>query len=410
MTEAIVFAREPTRAPSRARLVRGLLLVLVLLATGGLGWRWWQGHQATQATTAATRSHASDVVPVLVATAANSDVPIYLDALGTVQASSTVTIKPMVDGPLLEVRFREGQDVKTGDVLAKIDPRTYQAALDQAVAKKAQDEANLANARIDLTRYQRLAKTEYASQQQAEGQKATVAQLEAQVAQDQAQIDNARTQLSYTTITSPIDGRAGIRQVDAGNIVHATDTTGMVVLTALKPIAVIFTLPQQNLDPVAAAMGRGAAEVLAVSDTGATLDRGTLEVLDNQVDPTTGTIKLKATFPNTDLRLWPGGFVRVKLLVDTQNGAITVPPAAVQRGPRGAYVYVAQADGTVVRRMVEVGHEDVQASIIVSGVAAGERVITDGASRLTDGAKITVLPAAGTPDAAPRAGKGSKAL
>jgi len=413
MNEAIIYAREPTRAPSRTRLIRGLLVVLVLLAIAGLGWRWWQGHQVATAPSGATRGHASDAVPVLVAPATRADVPIYLDALGTVLAWSTVTIKPMVDGPLIEVRFHEGQDVRTGEVLAQIDPRTFQAALDQAVAKKAQDEATLANARVDLARYLKLAKTEYASQQQAETQKATVAQLEAQVAQDQAQIDTARTELSYATITSPIDGRAGIRQVDAGNIVHATDTTGVVVLTSLKPIAVIFTLPQQDLALVKTAMDRGAAEVLAVSDAGATLDRGTLEVLDNQVDPTTGTIKLKARFPNTELRLWPGGFVRTKLLVDTEKGAITVPPAAVQRGPRGPFVYVANADGTAARRMVEVGHEDVRASIITSGVTEGEQVVTDGASRLTDGAKITVLPPAGkpaegTPDAAPRSRKGAK--
>ncbi len=285
---------------------------------------------------------------MLVATAEQKDVPIYLDALGTVQAFNTVTVKPMVDGPLNAVNFTEGQDVKKGDVLAQIDPRTYQAALDQATAKKAQDEAQLANARLDLARYTKLAANNYSSGQQADTAKAQVAQLEALVNQDQAQIDNARTLLGYTTITSPLDGRTGMRQVDAGNIVHASDTTGMVVITQLHPISVVFTLPQQTLAQVSRAMAQGAAKVLAYAQgaiggqTG-TLDTGTLTVLDNQVDPTTGTIKLKATFPNPENRLWPGAFVGVQVQVDTAKDAIVVPPAAVQRGPRSAFVYVVES-------------------------------------------------------------------
>jgi multidrug efflux system membrane fusion protein len=311
-----------------------------------------------------------------------------------------VTVKPQVDGVLVEVRFKEGQDVRVGDVLARIDPRTYQAALDQQVAKKAQDQANLANARLDLVRYQKLAATAYTSAQQADTQKSTVAQLEAQVAQDQALIDNARAQLSYTTITAPIDGRAGIRQVDAGNIVHASDTNGLVVLTTLKPISVVFTLPQQSLPAVAAAMQAGTPTVLALPQTldaaaaRRPLDRGTLTVLDNQVDQTTGTIKLKATFPNEKLVLWPGAFLTIRLQVEVKQAALVIPPVAVQRGPNGAYVYVVNDDLTVSRRVVKVGHEDQVASIIEEGLKPGERVVTDGASRLSDKSKVTISPPA----------------
>jgi multidrug efflux system membrane fusion protein len=334
-------------------------------------------------------------VPVVVSTVTQRDVPIYLDGLGTVQAFNTVTIKPMVDGPLTAVNFKEGQSVKVGDVLATIDARTYQAALDQAVAKKQQDAAQLANARIDLVRYQKLIALSSTSAQLADTQKATVAQDEAQVAQDQAQIDNARTQLSYTTITSPIEGLTGMRQVDAGNIVHAADTTGLVVLTQMHPISVVFTLPQQTLPTVAKAMRDGTPEVLAYSQGAdptpeGLLDRGTLAVLDNQVDPTTGTIKLKATFPNSDNKLWPGGFVGVRLLVDVAKAAAVVPPAAVQRGPRGTYVYIVTGKDTVTRRSVTVGHEDETASVITDGVKPGDRVVVDGAARLTDGSHVTI--------------------
>ncbi len=377
---------------------RVVLIVLLLAAVAGGGWWWLRGRAPDPAALATAR----DPIPVLLATADKRDVPIWLDGLGTALASATVTIKPQVDGVLTEVRFREGQDVRAGDVLARIDPRTYQAALDQAVAKKAQDAANLANARVDLARYTKLAATAYTSAQQADTQRATVAQLEAQVAQDQAAIDNARAQLSYTIIVSPIDGRTGIRQVDQGNLVHASDTTGIVVITTLRPIAVVFTLPQQNLPAVAAAQAQGAPEALALAQgdaDGTPLDRGTLAVLDNQVDPTTGTIKLKAMFPNEHLRLWPGAFVTVRLLVQTRHDAVVVPSAAVQRGPAGPYLYVVGEDLAARRRAVAIGHEDPQASIVESGLRPGERVVVDGAARLSDGAKVSI----GTPPEGPPA-------
>jgi multidrug efflux system membrane fusion protein len=306
--------------------------------------------------------------------------------------------------------------VKKGDLLAKIDPRTYQAALDQAAGKKAQDEAQLANARLDLGRYQKLVANNYSSAQQADTARAQVAQLEAQVTQDQAQIDTARTQLGYTTIVAPLEGRTGMRQVDAGNIVHAADTTGMVTITQLHPISVMFTLPQQSLPAVATAMRGAAPKVLAYAQGAAgspagVLDTGVLAVLDNQVDPTTGTIKLKATFPNSGDRLWPGAFVGVQLQVDTARDAVVIPSAAVQRGPRGAYVYVIDQNNTASRRNVTIGHEDAQGSIVTEGVKPGDKVVIDGTSRLSDASKVTIVqPAAAgaSPTAAQPAAPGTR--
>ncbi|HEY2132352.1 MAG TPA: efflux RND transporter periplasmic adaptor subunit [Acetobacteraceae bacterium] len=387
---------------------RIFVLLICVLAIAGGGYWWFAVHTKAADQQARLRRGAGDgVIPVSVTAVTQQDVPIYLEGLGTVQASATVTVKPMVDGKLMEVRYREGQDVHVGDVLAIIDPRTYQAALDLAVAKKQQDESLLANARVDLARYQKLAATAYTSAQQADTQKALVAQDQAQVAQDQAQIDTARTNLSYCTITSPVEGRAGIRLVDAGNIVHAADATGLVVLTTLKPISVVFTLPQQSLPAVAGAMAAGTPAVLALPQAAdqatkaKVLDTGTLTVLDNQVDPTTGTIKLKANFPNERLLLWPGAFVTVRLRVDIVRGAVVVPPVAVQRGPQGPYVYVLNGDQTVSRRGVREGHEDLAAAIIADGLKPGEQVVIDGAARLTDKAKVTVLQPAGTAPATP---------
>ncbi|HUB16748.1 MAG TPA: efflux RND transporter periplasmic adaptor subunit [Acetobacteraceae bacterium] len=385
--------REPAALSARGRSRPWLMTALCLLvvaAIAGAVWFWPPGTIKK----ANTNPMAGQPIPVVAATATRRDVPIYLDGLGTVQAFYTVTIHTMVDGPLVAVDFKEGQDVGKGAVLAQVDSRIYQAALDQAVAKKAQDEAQLANARVDLVRYQKLVATNYTTAQTADTQKALVAQLEAQVRGDQAQIDTARTQLSYCTIVSPIDGRTGIRQVDPGNIVHATDTMGLVVVTQLQPISVVFSLPQQALPAVARAMQRSEAKVLAYPEDaaggrGQALDAGVLTVLDNQVDPTTGTIKLKATFPNRNHLLWPGGFVAMRLQVETAHDALVVPPAAIQRGPNGPYVFVID-HGKAKRQEVTLGAEDEQASIVTAGLMAGETVVIEGASRLSDGTKVSV--------------------
>ena len=409
--------------------MKRILIILALLGLAGGAVYWWVDVRggAEQAADSGGRGRGrrggpdpNTPVPVLAAKSANRDVPIYLDALGTVQAYNLVSVRPMVEGPLVEVRFKEGQDVKVGDVLARIDPRPYQASLDAAVAKKQQDEATLANAKVDAARYAKLVASNYSSAQQADTARALVAQLDAQVRGDQAQIDTAKTQLSYATITAPIDGRIGLRQVDLGNIVHASDTTPLTAITQLQPISVVFTLPQQALPQVARAMEGGMPEVLAVGaggatasgatgqDGGAVIDRGRLAVLDNQVDPTTGTIKLKATFPNADLKLWPGGFVNVRMKVQTEQNAVTVPTAAVQRGPQGPYVFVIKSDDTAERRSVKLGHEDDQIAIVQSGLKPGEQVVTDGAQRVTDGGKVAVAGADGNaPEAVPLRERGA---
>ncbi len=397
--------------------MRRLIWLLILVGIIGGGAYYFFGVYQPNAQVQATnrRNQANLPVPVVVATAAVQDVPIFLEGLGTVQASANVTVHTQVDGKLIEVNFKEGQDVKAGDVLARIDPRSYQAALDQAVAKKAQDSATLANARLDMARYNKLAATAYTSAQQADTARSQVAQDEALVASDQAQIDAARVNLGYTSIVAPIDGRTGLRLVDPGNIIHASDTTGLVVLTTLKPISVVFTLPQQSLrqvsdaitaaraggpDPMTAARAGGTmplAIALPQDNTTEELDRGTLIVLDNQVDPATGTIKLKASFPNTRLRLWPGAFTTVRLLVDTLKAAITVPPVAVQRGPTGTFIWVMKGDAAVERRLVTVGHEDLNTSVITAGLTAGEQVVVDGAARLNENSRVNIVQPAGAP-------------
>lgn len=387
----------------RTRSLAVILLVIlaVLAAIFGLV-KLRSGHKVSG-------KHDADAAPIPVATAQAkvADVPLTIDGIGTVQALNTVNIKPMVDGPLTEIHFREGQDVHQGEVLARIDQRTYQAAYDQAVAKKAQDEATLSNAQRDLARYDKLAKTQYTTAQQFDTQRATVAQTEALVRQDQAQIDTARTNLSYTTIVAPVDGRVGIRQVDIGNLVHGSDATPLTVLTTLRPISVVFTLPQQTLPDVVtaieAARGEGGAVVEALpqdggdpGDTGAppkVLDRGRVSVLDNQVDQNTGTIKLKALFANPALRLWPGAFVNIRLFLRVDRGVVTVPTGAIQRGPQGAFVFTLDHD-LARRHPVVVARQDEQVAVVSGGLQTGQVVVTDGASRLTEGTHVHVLPPA----------------
>jgi multidrug efflux system membrane fusion protein len=331
-------------------------------------------------------------VPVLVAAAKNADVPVYLDAVGTVRALNTVTVRPQVDGKLMAVNFKEGQDVKKGDVLARIDPTTYQALLDQARAKKAQDEALLGNARNDLERYEKLAATNAINKQQSDTQRALVAQYAAQVQADQAAVESAQATLGYTSIVAPIAGRTGIRMVDEGNIVHASDTnSAIVVITEIKPISVLFNLPQQNLTQVNDAFAKGSLAVDALrSDNNAVIDRGTLTVVDNQVDPTTGTVKLKAEFPNANLPLWPGQFVNVQLLIDTLKQVVVIPTGAVQRGPDGTFVYVIKDDNTSTMRPIQVAKQDETQTVVKSGVQPLEKVVTTGFARLTDGVKVSI--------------------
>jgi membrane fusion protein, multidrug efflux system len=373
--------------------MRGLRRVLIILFVGVLaGGAAWAiiGKSAPPQPRPGTQSESDEPVPVLAAEANVADVPVYLDGVGTVRALNMVTVHTLVDGTLTAVNFREGQDVKAGDVLARIDPRTYQAQLDQAVAKKALDEAQLANARLDLDRYTNLIKTNAATRQQLDTQRAMVAQLEAQVKLDQGAIDNAKTYLDYCTIVSPLGGRTGLRLVDQGNIVHAADPTGIVVVTQIQPIAVLFTLPQQLLPRVNKAFGTGplAAEATA-SDSKIVLDRGTLTVINNQVDPTTGTVQLKAEFPNLDLQLWPGQFVNIRLLIDTLQRVVAVSSAAIQRGPNGPFVYVVQADGTASVRPITVAQQDENRAVVV-GIAASEAVVTTGFGQLANGRKVRV--------------------
>src|SRR4051795_4481733 len=284
------------------------------------------GQQQQETKQRRARANQDQPAPVLVARASVADVPIYLDAVGNTRALNTVTVRPQVGGQIVKVAFKEGQDVQKGFVLAEIDPRTYQAQYDQAVAKKAQDEATLANARIDLERYTRLAAMNSGSKQQADTQKALVAQLEAQVQGDQGAIDNATTMLSYTKIVAPFDGRTGIRLIDEGNLVQPSTSSGIVVITQIQPISVLFNLPQQQYPQVSKAFTAGPLPVDALAADGSTrLDNGTLEVIDNQMDQATGTIRMKAVFPNKQLQLWPGQFVNIRMLVDTLKQVITVP-------------------------------------------------------------------------------------
>lgn len=329
-------------------------------------------------------------VPVLAASARTADVPVLLEGVGTVKALNAVVVRPQVDGQIISIAFREGQEVEKGDVLAQIDPTLYKATLAQVSAKKAQDEAQLANARRDLARYETLVANKSGTIQQLETQRALIAQLEAQIRADQAAIDSAAATLGYTTIRAPISGRTGLRLVDVGNLVRAGESSGVVALTQVRPITVIFNLAQQHASRVMAAMAAGpvAAEALD-GEARVVIDRGVLSVVDNQIDQTTGSVRLKAEFPNADLRLWPGGFVNVRLTIETLRGVVVAPTAAIQRGPKGAFVYVAEGERASLRPVV-VRQQDETQAVVAEGLAAGERVLTSGFARLSDKARIVI--------------------
>jgi len=385
------FSRNQKRA-----VVVGAALVAMLLI-------WRITHKPADAASRA----APQPIAVDIAAVGHADVPIYLQGLGTVQAFYTVTVTARVDGELQKIAFTEGQTVHKGDLLAQIDPRPNQAAYDQAMATKAKDESLLANARRDFDRYTLLQPQNLASKQTVDTARALVDQLTAQLQVDQAIIDNAHTQLQYTRITSPINGRTGIRLIDPGNIVHAAGTTGIVVVTQVQPISVVFTVPEEELSAVGAALAAGPVPVTTLSRDGSTvLDQGTLSLIDNEIDQTTGTARLKATFANANNTLWPGQYVNARVLVRTEHNALTLPTAAVQLGPNGPFTYVVKNDSTVEVRALKIGAENGGLTVVTDGLAFNERVVTSNQYRLQPGAHIraaTASAATGTATTNPKA-------
>ena len=346
-------------------------------------------------------------VPVVAETVKQGAVPIYLRGIGTVQAYNTVTVRSQITGQLTQIAFTEGQTVHAGDLLAQIDPRPYQAQLDQATANRARDQAQLANAQQLLQRDTPLLAQGYATPQTVETEKDQVAQYAAMVQSDTAQIENAAAQLSYTRLTSPIDGVTGIRQIDIGNIIHPTDANGLVVVTQLQPISAVFTLPETDLPQIQQAMANGTLTVLAYSQNDKTeLDRGTLAVLDNQIVQSSGSVRLKATFPNPAHKLWPGELIDLRLLVRTLPDALTVSAPAVQQGPQGAYVYVVNPASTVRQQAVTVAQTAAKQAVIASGLKPGDEVVTSGQSRLQPGTRVAVVTGPAAQTAASQSGSG----
>lgn len=380
-----------------------MAVVLLLLAGAGGGWWWWQSRQAGEnraagrpgsagqagGQAAGGREAGGERVPVETALAESRDVPIYYNSLGTVQAFNTVLVRPRVDGEIVRIAFQEGQMVKEGDLLAQIDPRPYRATLDGALARKAQNEATLVSNRADLERTQQLARREFATQQSLDQQTSNVRSQQAVIAADQAAIDSAQTQLDYTTIRSPLSGRTGLRLVDQGNVVRAGDSTGIVEIAQLQPISVLFTAPEGQLSAIAEAMGAGDVAVMALATSGgAVLGQGRLALINNQVDVATGTVRLKATFPNDEGRLWPGLSVNTRLLVRTLKGVVAVPEDALQRGQNELFVYVVKDDGTAEKRVVSVGPFSEGRVVVTEHLKPGERVVTVGQSRLQPGSRL----------------------
>jgi multidrug efflux system membrane fusion protein len=370
---------------SWSRTIRWGLLIAAIGAAGYFGWQRTTGEHAVQA---AQKSPAPKPVPVKIATVEKAEFPVYLTGLGTVQGFNTVVVRTRVDGQINKIDFTEGQFIKEGDTLVEIDPRPFQAALDQAKAKKQQDEANLANANLDLQRYTRLG--EFATRQQTDTQRATVAQLTAQIAADDAAISNAQTQLDYATVKAPISGIVGIRQVDVGNIVNAATQTGIVSIAQIEPIAVIFTAPEDQLPDIKTALAASPPKVIALSTDGKkVLSTGTLALINNQVDTTSGTIRLKAVFDNKDHALWPGQSVSTRLLVATLKDATVIPDDAVQHGNDGLYAFSVNADNKAELRRIKVTKSIDGRSVVDEGLSPGERVITSGQYRVQPGTLVS---------------------
>jgi multidrug efflux system membrane fusion protein len=382
------------RQPASGQSGGFLWILILLVVAGGIGFIVWRA-KSTKAAALALSKRGDLSVPIVPGKVVEKEVSVYFDGLGTVQAFNMVTVKPRVDGQLIKVAFTEGQDVHTNDLLAQIDPNPFQAALDQAQAKELQDQALLDNAKLDLQRD--LALTNIVTLQTLDTQSNLVRQLEAMVRTDQAGIDSCRVQLDYTTIRAPLEGRCGIRLVDQGNIVHATDTSGVVVITQLRPISVVFTLPEQEVGAVSGKLARGPVSVLALDrDNKTVLDTGTLAVIDNQIDTTTGTIRCKATFPNSNLSLWPGQFINPRVLVDKITGLL-VPESVIQRGPDGPYVFTVHGEGsnlvaklTPVTEGLRAGKMEEGWALVSEGLSVGETVVVDGQYRLEDGTKVRV--------------------
>jgi multidrug efflux system membrane fusion protein len=383
---------------------------IAALAGVGLGVRNYTARQAKATATKEGAAAADRVVAVKVVTAKQKDMPIYLEGLGNVLASATVTVKTLVDGRIDKIAFREGQEVKKGDLLAQIDPRPYKAMLDQAQGALARDNATLLGAVRDLERYNELHKSGLSSQQQVDDQAALVAQLRGTAATDSAAIETARLNLDYSHITSPVDGVTGIRLVDQGNVIHAADTTGIVVLTTLDPIAIIFTLPQDTLPSILKELANGPITVQALSRDGTTmLAEGSLGVIDNQINTATATIRLKAIFQNPKRLLWPNAFVKTRLLLSTRKNAVVIPAAVVQHGPNGDFAYTIGPDQTAVVTPITVDIMQGDQVIIGKGVAAGDVVVLDGQSQLKPGAKVSTQAAGSSPPSGSAAPAGSGA-
>lgn len=371
------------------RLIRWVFVIAVVAAAGYFGWQRIYGPEATAKAEAAQKAASrKPAIPVSVSEVEKADFPVYLTSLGTVQAFNTVVVRTRIDGQIDKIAFQEGQKVAQGDLLAEIDPRPFQASLDAAKAKKVQDEANLANANLDLQRYTKLG--EFATRQQTDTQRSTVAQLTAQIAADEAAIANAQTQLDYTQVKSPISGVVGLRQVDIGNIVNASSQTGIVTVTQIEPITVIFTAPEDQLPYISEAQKVAPLKVIAITTDGKKpLAEGKLAVINNQVDTTSGTIRLKAVFDNKDHALWPGQSVSTRLLVKTLKDATVVPDDAVQHGTDGLYAYAVGADNKAALRKVKISQSIDGRTVVDEGLKPGERVITGGQFKVQPGSLVT---------------------